>query len=91
VAISKLASSKPTSVKKGPPCTVCRALAELPDADAAGLRTMLADKQRRYTEIAALIRDDEDTPDWVRAIAHQTYARHATGGCDAREKLRASK
>ena len=88
MAISDLASTDPAALKKGPDCTVCQALEALPPADAEGLRTMLADKRRRFTEIAALVSGDEDTPEWVRAIHHATYRRHAKGDCAARERLR---
>lgn len=88
MAISDIASTDPSALKKGPDCTVCQALAELPPADAEGLRAMLADKRRRFTEIAALVSADEDTPDSVRQIHHQTYRRHAKGDCAARERLR---
>lgn len=88
MAISDLASRTPTSPSKGPDCTVCQALLELPEADADGLRQMLADKRRRFSEIAELIGADPDTPAWVRNIAHGTYRRHARGQCSAREVLR---
>ena len=88
MAISDLASSTPAPVSKGPDCTVCQALAELPEADAQGLRQMLADKRRRFSEIAELVAADPDTPTWVRNIAHGTYRRHARGQCSAREVLR---
>ena len=90
MAISDLANRPTTPVKKGPDCAVCRALADLPDAEANALRSMLADKQRRFIEIARDIAEDPDpaTPDYVRAIAAGTYRRHARGECSAREKLR---
>lgn len=88
MAIADIAATEPGKVDKGPDCTVCRALAELPESDADGLRALLSDKRRRYTEIAQLIAGDPDTPDWIRDIQHRTYARHATGGCSARERLR---
>lgn len=88
MAIADLATTKHQPADKGPDCTVCQALLELPEADAHGLRAMLADKRRRFTEIAALIAADPDTPDWVRAIKHGTYRRHARGQCAASEVLR---
>lgn len=88
MAISALSKTPPGEVTKGPSCTVCAALEELPEADAAGLLALLSDRRRRYTEIAELIAADQDTPVWVRNIAHQTYARHATGRCAARTRLR---
>lgn len=88
MAISDLAQQPAAKPKKGPDCTVCMALADLSPEDAAGLLAMLSDPRRRYTEIAKLIADDPDTPDWIRGIDHRTYARHATRGCAARVKLR---
>jgi hypothetical protein len=88
MAIADLANSKHSPADKGPDCSVCQALEELPEADAAGLRLMLSDKRRRFTEIEALISTDPDTPDWVRAIKNGTYRRHARGQCAAGEVLR---
>lgn len=88
MAIADLASRTPTGASKGPDCTVCQALLELPEADAFGLRQMLSDKRRRFSEIAQLVSADPDTPEWVRNIAHGTYRRHARGQCSAREVLR---
>lgn len=88
MAISTIAQQAATRPQKGPSCTVCRALAELPKADAEGLLALLSDPSWRYTAIASLIYEDEDTPQWVREIHHKTYARHATGDCSARKRLR---
>jgi hypothetical protein len=88
MAISELAKNRATQPRKGPGCTVCLALAELPDIEAAALLALLRDKSWRYSEIAERIRIDEDTPAWVRDIDGRTYARHAGGRCSARVKLR---
>lgn len=89
MAISKIATQPSArSHERGPDCTVCRALVELPKADAAGLLTMLRDKSLRFSEIADRIWNDVDTPEWVRKIAGNTYARHARAGCSARVNLR---
>lgn len=88
MAIADVAAIPPSGPDKGPPCSVCQALSELPADDAAGLRAMLADKRRRFSEIAELVGADPDTPQWVRNIAHGTYRRHARGQCSAREVLR---
>lgn len=89
MAIANLAQTTPVgNHRRGPSCTVCAALEELSPDDAAGLIQLLSDKRRRYTEVADLIAADQDTPEWVRNIHHSTYARHATGGCAARTKLR---
>lgn len=88
MAISSIAKTIAGDVVKGPNCTVCRALEDLPPADSAGLLELLSDRSRRFTEIADLIHEDDDTPEWVRKIHHSTYARHAKGQCAARTKLR---
>lgn len=88
MGISSIAKTTAGNIIKGPSCTVCRALDELPKDDAAGLLELLSDRARRFTEIADLIHEDEDTPDWVRKIHHSTYARHAKGQCAARTRLR---
>lgn len=88
MAISELAKTPAGEVLGGPSCTVCRALEELPEADASGLLALLSDPSRRFTEIAELIAGDPDTPEWIRRIHDGTYARHAKGRCGARTKLR---
>lgn len=88
MAISDIASTDHQPLKRGPDCSVCQALLELPEADAEGLLALLSDKRRRWTEIQALVSQDEDTPQWVRDIHHSTYRRHAKGGCAARVNLR---
>lgn len=92
MAISKLAKTEPPRTEKGPNCTVCRALDEMPKAEADGLRAMLADPAWSFKAITEAIRDDPDphpdVPAYVREIAHQTFGRHATGGCSARLRLR---
>lgn len=88
MAISALAKKPVGATRRGPSCAICLALEELPEADSKGLVAMLSDRQRRYTEIAADIAADKDTPEWIRNIHHSTYARHASGRCSARTKLR---
>ena len=87
MALSNL-DQEPSAAKKGPDCTVCQALAALPDNQAELIRAALSNPRWRYTEIAAEVASDETVPDWVRAIHHQTYRRHAKGDCAARERLR---
>jgi hypothetical protein len=81
-------SDTPPPLEKGPSCTVCAALAELPSADAAWLLARLSDKRWPFKAIAKKVKDDPDAPEWVKAIQHQTYGRHATGGCAAQVRLR---
>lgn len=69
-------------VRKGPPCSVCEVLADLPDTEAAALRSLLADKTWRYTALS-----DELHREGVE-LAPFVLSRHAKGGCAAREKLR---
>lgn len=88
MAISDIAKTSASDVLNGPPCSVCRALEELPEADANGLLALLSDPSRRFTEIADLVAGDPDTPEWIRRIHDGTYARHAKGRCGARTKLR---
>lgn len=88
MAIASIATTEASVSRKGPSCTVCAALDELPADDAAGLLSLLKNRAWRYTEIAERIAADEDTPEWVRNIHHSTYARHAKGSCSARTKLR---
>lgn len=88
MAIADLASTPHAPLQKGPDCSVCQALAALPEADAQGLVTLLSDKRRRFSEIETLVSADPDTPDWVRAIQRNTYRRHARGQCAARTVLR---
>lgn len=79
---------EPASLKKGPDCTVCQALEALPKDKAALILGALQNPRWRFTQIAAEVASDESVPEWVRDIQHQTYRRHAKGGCAARVKLR---
>jgi hypothetical protein len=67
-------------------CSVCHALATIPEAEAEGLRDLLRGKLR-YSEISDLIADDPDTP---LRLDSDALSRHARGGCSARERLRKS-
>lgn len=86
MAISDLvAAASQTRARKGPPCSVCEALASLPDSEAAALRALLADPTWRYQTLADLLREDEDHP---LDLQPYTLSKHAAGRCSAREKLR---
>lgn len=85
MAIADILKSDITEVLKGPTCTVCLALANLPLEEADALRQLLADPAWRYTELSDRLASDPDTP---LDIPHSTLARHAKGRCAAREKLR---
>jgi hypothetical protein len=87
VALSNL-TREPSAVKKGPDCTVCLALAELPKASATALRAGLSNPHWRFSQIAEEVASDKDAPEWVRNIQPGVYRRHARGECAAREKMR---
>ena len=94
MAIADLAKTPPPAVEKGPSCAVCRALKELPEADAEGLTSLMGNPEWTFKAIAKAVADDPDlAPEhaWVKRITHGTYGRHATEGCAARVRLRASK
>lgn len=80
MALSNL-SLEPSAAKKGPDCTVCSALTELPPDKAELILSALRNPRWRYSEIANEVASDQDLPEWVRGIADSTYARHAKGGC----------
>ena len=83
--ISDIVNEDATSAVKGPSCSVCKALADLPDTEAAALRQLLADPRWRYSELSDRLEADPDTP---LRIHSGTLARHARGHCSARERLR---
>lgn len=85
MAIAEIQHTVAPKIRKGPPCDVCAALKSLPESEAAGLRRLLSDPGWRYSTIAEKVRNDADNPLDIPAY---TYARHARGGCAAREKLR---
>lgn len=67
-------------------CAACHALGELPPKEAAALRSLLANPAIRYTELSQALAADQDYP---LRIKSETLSRHARGGCDADERLRA--
>lgn len=87
MALSDL-QGEPGDSKTGPDCTVCLALAELPDDKAALLLGALKNPRWRYSQIARKVGADDTVPDWIRAITGPTYNKHASGRCRARTKLR---
>ncbi|GAB3776731.1 hypothetical protein FB382_004380 [Nocardioides ginsengisegetis] len=66
-------------------CQVCHALAGIPTAEAAGLRSLLANPGLKYTAISDMVAADPDTPLLLHPDA---LSRHARGRCGAREMLR---
>ena len=92
MAISDLVNTAPPAVEKGPSCGVCRALAELPKADADGLIALMSNPAWTFKAIAKAVSKDPDIApehEWVKKIAGPTYGRHATRGCAAQVQLRA--
>lgn len=82
MALTELAATTPTKTQKGPTCSVCITIADLPPDEAAALNDLLADPRWRYTTLAD-------------ALAEQGYplksfvlGRHARGECAAGIKLR---
>ena len=65
-------------------CATCHALDTMPDADAAVLRSLLADRRVKFTDLAKALAADEEAP----TIPHDALSRHARGLCSAREVLR---
>lgn len=69
----------------GPKCRVCVALATIPQTEAEALTTMLSDPRWNFSDIAALVSKDKDTP---LDIDYKGYSRHARGLCSAKTVLR---
>lgn len=88
MALSNLSGEPGSRSKTGPDCTVCAALDELPDEKATLLLDALKNPRWRYTDIMREVAADTTIPEWVRNIADGTYAKHASGRCWARTKLR---
>jgi len=82
MALSDIAATAPATPWRT--CAVCHALSTIPDAEAAGLRSLLASGMR-YTEMSEALAADDDTP---LQLPPDTLSRHARGRCEAREKLR---
>lgn len=82
MAIADLSAAGAPEATKGPPCTVCGLLADLPDAEAAALRKLLSDPLWRYSALS-----DALAAEGHKVAAH-TLARHARGQCSAGDKLR---
>lgn len=81
MAISDLLNRAQTKIVKGPPCTVCALLADLPEPEAAALRALLSSRIP-YSELSkGLLEEGVD-------ITPGTLSRHARGLCEARERLR---
>lgn len=66
-------------------CAVCYALDTIPASEADGLRDLMRNAAKRFTEISEEIADDPDTPLNIDAY---TLGRHARGDCSANEILR---
>lgn len=74
-------SSAPTTVK-GPPCSVCQLLHDLPPEEAHALRELLSDKLWRFADLAEALRGEG------HQVGAHTLARHVGGKCSAATKMR---
>ena len=94
MALSKLAKTPAPPISKGPSCAVCRALSELPPAEAEGLVALMSNPSWTFKAIAEAVSNDPDIDAkhaWMRDIGASGYGRHATAGCAARVRLRPRK
>lgn len=85
MAIADLTPETAPKLRKGPPCTVCEALAGLPPSEAEALNRHLRNPRYRYSQLADDLRHDTDNPLDIQA---NTIARHARGNCAAQVKCR---
>ena len=85
MAIADFKPETAPKLRKGPPCTVCEALATLPPSEAEALNRHLRNPRYRYSALANDLRNDPDNPLDMQA---NTIARHARGNCAAQVKCR---
>lgn len=85
MAISEIAKQRPNTKTQGPICSVCQALQDLPETEAAALRKLLSDRDWRFTRLSEALAEDPDTP---LNLSPSVLAWHANGRCAAGEKLR---
>lgn len=82
MAIADLYAAGAPGITKGPSCSVCILLADLPDGEADALRQLLSDPLWRYSSLADALAAEG------HKIAAFTLARHARGQCSAGVKMR---
>lgn len=82
MAIADIVHRVPSKVSKGPTCSTCAALADLPEQEAAALLALLSMPRLPYTIIS-----DELRAEGID-ISYGALSRHARGVCEARTKLR---
>ena len=85
MAIADFTPETAPKLRKGPPCTVCEALATLPPSEAEALNRHLRNPRYRYSLLSEDLAKDKDNP---LEITANTLARHARGKCGARTKMR---
>lgn len=78
-----LADVVPERPVKGPPCSVCQALRDLPESEADALQALLRDRRVMYTTISEALFEHHGL-----IIAHGTVGKHCRGQCKALVKLR---
>lgn len=72
------------SVKRGPKCTVCLLLVDLPKADAEALKSALADPTFTTVGISRALKSEGHD------IRPTTVGRHRNGECKGNESVRSS-
>lgn len=82
MAIADIASTDVPALIKGPSCTVCMLLAELPADEAQALRALLADTRWRYSALSEALKAEG------HHLAAHALSRHGRGQCSAKTKLR---
>lgn len=82
MAISDLRNTDVPPLYKGPSCTVCMLLDELPADEAQALRELLADPRWRYSTLAEALKAEG------HQVAAHVLSRHGRGQCQAKTKCR---
>lgn len=82
MAISDIRNLDVPTLIKGPSCTVCLLLEELPEDEAQALRELLGDPRWRYTALAEALKAEGHD------VADHALSRHGRGQCQAKTKCR---
>ena len=82
MTISDIRNLDVPAPSKGPSCTVCLLLEELPEDEAQALRDLLSDSRWRYTALAEALRTEGHD------VAAYVLSRHGRGQCQAKTKCR---
>lgn len=78
-----LADVLPDRPVKGPPCSVCQALRDLPEVEADALQAMMRNRKWTHRRISEAL--DSECGIY---IPHYTIGNHVRGDCKARLKYR---